>query len=131
LKKKCVDSRVNVNILASTSVTLILTTVQVPNLALTHKKWITVRVDAINEFRFKPPLQPCLTKSIVTLPSFGPDFQPVRVSEERFAFISLGKIQFLPPCVSDLLFMSYSASGEAMFHPYKKYNTNPALSVAV
>jgi hypothetical protein len=43
LKKKCVDSRVNVNIFASTSVPSILTTVQVPNLALTHKKWITVR----------------------------------------------------------------------------------------
>jgi hypothetical protein len=42
LKIKCVDSRVNVNIFASTSVPFILTTVQVPNLALTHKKWITV-----------------------------------------------------------------------------------------
>ncbi len=42
MKIKCVDSRVNVNILASTSVPFILTTVQVPNLALTHKKWITV-----------------------------------------------------------------------------------------
>jgi hypothetical protein len=31
-----------VNIFASTSVPFILTTVQVPNLALTHKKWITV-----------------------------------------------------------------------------------------
>jgi hypothetical protein len=44
LKIKCVDSRVNVNILASTSVPFILTTVHVPNLALTHKKWITVYV---------------------------------------------------------------------------------------
>ncbi len=42
MKIKCVDSRVNVNIFASTSVPFILTTVQVPNLALTHKKWITV-----------------------------------------------------------------------------------------
>jgi hypothetical protein len=42
LKIKCVESRVNVNILASTSVPFILTTVQVSNLALTHKKWITV-----------------------------------------------------------------------------------------
>ncbi len=42
MKKKCVDSRENVNILASTSVPFILTTVKVPNLALTHKKWITV-----------------------------------------------------------------------------------------
>jgi hypothetical protein len=31
-----------VNIFASTSVLFILTTVKVPNLALTHKKWITV-----------------------------------------------------------------------------------------
>ncbi len=44
MKIKCVDSiRVNVNIFASTSVPFILTTVQVPNLALTHKKWITVQ----------------------------------------------------------------------------------------
>ncbi len=43
LKIKCVDSRVNVNILASTSVPFTLTTVQVPHLALTHRRWITVR----------------------------------------------------------------------------------------
>jgi hypothetical protein len=42
LRIKCEDSRVNVNIFASTSVPFILITVQVPNLALTHKKWITV-----------------------------------------------------------------------------------------
>jgi hypothetical protein len=42
LKIKCVDSRVNVNILASTSVPFTLSTAQVPNLALTHTKWITV-----------------------------------------------------------------------------------------
>jgi hypothetical protein len=42
LKIKCVDSRVNVHILASASVTFTLTTVQVPILALTHKKRITV-----------------------------------------------------------------------------------------
>jgi hypothetical protein len=42
LKIKCVDSRVNVNILASMSVPFTLTTVQVPNLALTHPRWITV-----------------------------------------------------------------------------------------
>jgi hypothetical protein len=42
LKTKCVDSRVNVHILASTSVPITLTTVQVPNLALTPKKRITV-----------------------------------------------------------------------------------------
>jgi hypothetical protein len=42
LKIKCVDSRVNVHNLASTGVPFTLTTVQVPNLALTHKKRITV-----------------------------------------------------------------------------------------
>ncbi len=48
LKIKCVDSRVNVHILASTSVPLTLTTAQVPNLALTHKKRITVHNDDLN-----------------------------------------------------------------------------------
>jgi hypothetical protein len=42
LKIKCVDSRVNVHNLSSTDVPFTLTTVQVPNLALTHKKRITV-----------------------------------------------------------------------------------------
>jgi hypothetical protein len=42
LKIKCVDSMVNVNILASTSVPFTRTTVQVPNLALNHNKRITV-----------------------------------------------------------------------------------------
>ena len=42
LKIKCVDLRGNVHILASTSVPFTLTTVQVPNLALTHTKRITV-----------------------------------------------------------------------------------------
>jgi hypothetical protein len=40
LKLKCVDSRVNVLIFASTSASFTLTTVQVPNLALTHTKRI-------------------------------------------------------------------------------------------
>ena len=44
LKKKCVDSRVNAHDLASTGVPFTLTTVQVPNLAITHTKRITVRV---------------------------------------------------------------------------------------
>jgi hypothetical protein len=42
LKIKYEDSMVNVHILASTSVPLTLTTVQVSNLALTHTKRITV-----------------------------------------------------------------------------------------
>jgi hypothetical protein len=43
LKIKCVDSRVNVHILASASVTFTVTTVQVLILALTHTEWITVK----------------------------------------------------------------------------------------
>jgi hypothetical protein len=43
LKIKCVDSRVNVHILAATSVPITLSTVQVPNLALTHTKRLTVQ----------------------------------------------------------------------------------------
>jgi hypothetical protein len=42
LKIQCVDSRVNVYILASTSVPFSLKTVQVPNFALTNTKQITV-----------------------------------------------------------------------------------------
>ena len=42
MKIKCVDSRVNVHIIAATSVPLTLSTEQVPNLALTHTKRITV-----------------------------------------------------------------------------------------
>ncbi len=42
LKTKCVDSRGNSHDLASTGVPFTLTTVQVPNLALTYKKGITV-----------------------------------------------------------------------------------------
>ncbi len=42
IEDKCVESRMNVHILASKNVPFTLTTVQVPNLALTHK--ITVQV---------------------------------------------------------------------------------------
>jgi hypothetical protein len=42
LKRKSVDSRVNVHIVAATSVPFTLSKVQVPNLALTHTKRITV-----------------------------------------------------------------------------------------
>jgi hypothetical protein len=41
-----------VNIIASTSVPFTLTTVQVPNLALTHKKWITVCVRPFLSFKY-------------------------------------------------------------------------------
>jgi hypothetical protein len=48
LKIRCVDSRAKVHILASTSVPFTLTMVQVPNLALTHTKRITVWKDTYN-----------------------------------------------------------------------------------
>ncbi len=44
LKIKFLDSRVYVHILASTSVPFTPTTVQVPNIALTHTKRITVYI---------------------------------------------------------------------------------------
>jgi hypothetical protein len=47
LKIKCVDSRVIVHILASTSVPFKLRTVQMPNLALTHTKNITVWLNTL------------------------------------------------------------------------------------
>lgn len=40
-------------------------------------------------------------------PVVCPDFQPMRGSEESVAFISFCKIQFLPPYICDLSFMSY------------------------
>ncbi len=54
LKIKCVDSRVNVHILASISVSFRLTTVQVPNLALTRKKRITGYPYLSNVFLYIP-----------------------------------------------------------------------------
>ena len=44
LKRKCSHSALNLRILSSTSVPFTLTTVQVLNLALTHKKRITVYI---------------------------------------------------------------------------------------
>ncbi len=58
-----------------------------------------------------------VTESIATLPPFGPIeghkwFDQISSQWEsqknRFALISFGKIQFLPPCIWNLLFMSYS-----------------------
>ncbi len=55
-------------------------------------------------------------ESIATLPPFGPIeghkwfFQissQLKSQKNRFAFISFVKIQFLPPCIWDLSFMSY------------------------
>jgi hypothetical protein len=45
LKLKCGHSPLNLRILSSTSDPFTLTTAQVPNLALTHRKRITVRVN--------------------------------------------------------------------------------------
>jgi hypothetical protein len=56
------------------------------------------------------------SESIATLPTFGPIegqkwFDQISSQWEskknRFAFISFGKIQFLPPCIWNLPFMSY------------------------
>ncbi len=47
LKLRCAHSPLNLRILSSTSVPFTLTTVQVPNLALIHTKWITVQYLAI------------------------------------------------------------------------------------
>jgi hypothetical protein len=44
VKRKCPHSPLNLRILSSTSVPFTLTTVQVLNLALTHKKRITVYI---------------------------------------------------------------------------------------
>ncbi len=71
LKKKCVDSKVNVHILASTSVPFTLTTVQVPNLALTHMKRITVLLldflqhDTTGAFRYLFPKRSALSNVYV------------------------------------------------------------------
>jgi hypothetical protein len=46
LKLKCVHSPLNLRILSSTSVLFAFTTEQVPNLALTHTKLITVSLDS-------------------------------------------------------------------------------------
>jgi hypothetical protein len=57
MKIKCVDSRVNVTILASTSVQFTPRMVQVPNLILSHTKRITVwSVKPV----FKPMIKPVL-----------------------------------------------------------------------
>jgi hypothetical protein len=53
LEIKSVDSRVTVDILAATNVPFTLSTVQVPNLALTHKKRITVHLSKIQNGRQK------------------------------------------------------------------------------
>ncbi len=49
LKRKCSHSPLNLRILSSTSVPFTLRTVQVLNLALTHKKQITVRKPQVRE----------------------------------------------------------------------------------
>ncbi len=58
----------------------------------------------------------CCTESVATLPPFGPIegqkcFDQISSQWEsqknRFTLISFGKIQFLPPCIWNILFMSY------------------------
>ncbi len=71
--------------------------------------------------------RPYSSKSIATLPPFGPIeghkwFCQISSQWEsqknRFALISLGKIQFLPPCIWDILFLSYPQGrySETGFH---------------
>ncbi len=62
-------------------------------------------------------------KSIATLPLFGPMLEGHKWFDQissqwesqknRFAFISFGKIQFLPPCFWNLPFMSYRLKGQS------------------
>jgi hypothetical protein len=54
LKLNCAQSPLNLRILSSTCVPLTLTTVQVLNLALTHKKRITVQGLGVMVYRIKP-----------------------------------------------------------------------------
>ncbi len=62
-----------------------------------------------------------ITESIATLPPFGPIeeqkwfdqiYSQWESQKNRFAFNSFGKIQFLPPCIWNLPFMSYRLSKE-------------------
>ncbi len=84
--------------------------------------------------------------SIATLPPFGPtggqgqlffpDFQPRGSQKNWFAFINFGKIQFLPPCIgevvlplliwamgSDKKYLSKSATVSRMFRPGLRIQT--------
>jgi hypothetical protein len=71
LKIKSVDSRVNVNILAATSVPFTLSTAQVPNLALTHKKRITVNTSTVTPNVTHPFQRPSLDFSERYSENFG------------------------------------------------------------
>ncbi len=56
------------------------------------------------------------SEAIATLTLFGPIeeqkwFDQISSQKNRFAFISFGKIQFLPPCIWNLPFMSYRLWG--------------------
>ncbi len=93
LKIKCVDSRLNVHILASESVPFILKTVQVPNLALTHTKQITVFLSVL--VVYNPPhiifLRTGLVQIILIL-YFFLFFEPVLLVTLRQAMKILDKI---------------------------------------
>ncbi len=86
--------------------------------------WVALSADYVFSFVHSAQrAQSCLfclsirsPESIATLTSFGPIewhkwfFQissQWESQKNRFAFISFGKIQFLPPCIWDLPFMSY------------------------
>jgi hypothetical protein len=73
LKIKCVDSRVNVHILASTSVSFTLTTVQAPNLALTHTKRITVYSRLLDRY-----LNDVVNGFFLYLGNFLHDYRPIK-----------------------------------------------------
>jgi hypothetical protein len=68
LKLKCAHSPLNPRILSSASVSFTITTVQVPNLALTHTKRITVKASSAEDskwFQFVPE------RHVSDVPSLG------------------------------------------------------------
>jgi hypothetical protein len=71
LKIKCVDSRENVHILASISVPFTLTTVQMPNLALTHTKRKTVYKSDLTDHLFEHVQESLLSSASSTTSSPG------------------------------------------------------------
>jgi hypothetical protein len=78
LKIKCVDSRVNVHILASTSGSFTHTTVQVPNSALTHTKQITV---------------PLRSTSMVAVPYSTVLYGTVKYSKLKYSTVKYSTVQ--------------------------------------
>jgi hypothetical protein len=79
LKIKCVDSRVNVHILASTSGSFTHTTVQVPNSALTHTKQITV---------------PLRSTSMVAVPYSTVQYSTVQYSKVQYSTVKYSTLKY-------------------------------------